>query len=270
MEVHAHSHTERKKWTHYFWEFLMLFLAVFCGFLAENIREHSVEKSREKELAKALYTELSDDSAVAANKVKMRLEKEKDMDYMNRFFKDGSLTPLPREFYPAYTTATYLMNTYAFEPKDGLLSQLRNSGSLRYFKSIALQKLLGEITVCINNIRYRNDQEYQYFASPIKPFILKYYDFNWLDQLRKEDANANILDLINSYRRSNRTIEGRILNLSSFDRSEASNMILFFKQMLVSTRTLQLNNYILANHKILQVLRDNYSVKMNDKDISNE
>ena len=42
MEVHHHSspapggsHTPRKKWTHYFWEFLMLFLAVFCGFLAE-------------------------------------------------------------------------------------------------------------------------------------------------------------------------------------------------------------------------------------------
>ena len=38
MEVHAHTHTERKKWTHYLWEFLMLFLAVFCGFLAENQR----------------------------------------------------------------------------------------------------------------------------------------------------------------------------------------------------------------------------------------
>jgi hypothetical protein len=36
MEVHHHAHTARKKWTHYFWEFLMLFVAVFCGFLAEN------------------------------------------------------------------------------------------------------------------------------------------------------------------------------------------------------------------------------------------
>jgi hypothetical protein len=34
MEVHAHARTARKKWTHYFWEFLMLFFAVFCGFLA--------------------------------------------------------------------------------------------------------------------------------------------------------------------------------------------------------------------------------------------
>ena len=45
MEVHHHpiaigSHTSRKKWTPYLWEFLMLFLAVFCRFLAENQREH--------------------------------------------------------------------------------------------------------------------------------------------------------------------------------------------------------------------------------------
>ena len=47
MEVHAHTHTERKKWTHYLWEFLMLFLAVFCGFLAENQREHLLEQQRD-------------------------------------------------------------------------------------------------------------------------------------------------------------------------------------------------------------------------------
>ena len=44
MEVHHHPHTSGKKWTHYFWEFLMLFLAVFCGFIAENFREHQIEK----------------------------------------------------------------------------------------------------------------------------------------------------------------------------------------------------------------------------------
>jgi len=38
METHAH-HLHKapgKKWTHYLFEFFMLFLAVFCGFLAEN------------------------------------------------------------------------------------------------------------------------------------------------------------------------------------------------------------------------------------------
>jgi hypothetical protein len=46
MEVHHHAHTARKRWTHYFWEFLMLFLAVFCGFLAEYQLEHKIEKER--------------------------------------------------------------------------------------------------------------------------------------------------------------------------------------------------------------------------------
>lgn len=37
MEVHHHTHPShgKKTWKEYFWEFLMLFLAVFCGFLAE-------------------------------------------------------------------------------------------------------------------------------------------------------------------------------------------------------------------------------------------
>ena len=52
MEVHHHAHTARKKWTHYFWEFLMLFLAVFCGFLAEYQLEHTIEHQREKQYMK--------------------------------------------------------------------------------------------------------------------------------------------------------------------------------------------------------------------------
>jgi hypothetical protein len=39
MEVHHHS-TTKHKWTHYLWEFLMLFLAVTIGFYAENMREN--------------------------------------------------------------------------------------------------------------------------------------------------------------------------------------------------------------------------------------
>src|SRR5678816_3815911 len=51
MDTHAH-HLHKapgKKWTHYLFEFFMLFHAVFCGFLAENIREHKIERDKEKE-----------------------------------------------------------------------------------------------------------------------------------------------------------------------------------------------------------------------------
>jgi hypothetical protein len=62
MEVHHHSHTQRKNWTHYFWEFMMLFLAVFCGFLAEYQLEHKIEKNREKQYVKSFGEDLAADT----------------------------------------------------------------------------------------------------------------------------------------------------------------------------------------------------------------
>jgi hypothetical protein len=50
MEVHhPHHPTHKKKWSEYIIEFIMLFTAVFLGFIAENIREHAVEQNRAKE-----------------------------------------------------------------------------------------------------------------------------------------------------------------------------------------------------------------------------
>ena len=261
MEVHAHTHSARKKWTHYFWEFLMLFLAVFCGFLAEYQLEHTIEHQREKEYARALYDELYADSVVFAKKIEGRLGKEKDCDYLVRYIRDSSLTNLPRDFYPAYTVVMYLITSYTFEPKDGVLNQLKGSGSLRYFKSPSLQKLFGDISVYINNVRDRNEQEYQFFASPIKQFDLKHYDFNWMNELRKMDESGYNMDLVNRYRAGDTVIKADILNVDSFNRGEAINMIAFYKQMLVSTRTLAMKDYMTANQKLLQELRRNYKLK---------
>jgi hypothetical protein len=69
MEVHTHTHSARKKWTHYFWEFLMLFLAVFCGFLAENFREHQVEKQRGKQYVHSFYQDLKTDTTTFSRMV---------------------------------------------------------------------------------------------------------------------------------------------------------------------------------------------------------
>jgi hypothetical protein len=263
MEVHKHPHdiTHKKKWGEYLLEFFMLFLAVFLGFIAENIRETKAEHEREKQYARELYSEFYADSIAFAKKVNARLDKERDCDYLYSYIKDSSLTDIPKRFYPAYTTVFYLINSYTFEPKDGILSQLKSSGSLRYFKDAELQKLFGDISVAINNVRYRNEQEYQFFANPIKPFILQHYDFKWVDNVRKMSPNAAFLDLLNLYQSSNKLIEANILNLSTFNRDEAANMVMFYKTMMVSSRTLQMNDYALINHKILEELRKTYKLE---------
>src|ERR1700704_3755326 len=65
MEVHKHPHhvTHRKKWGEYLLEFFMLFLAVFLGFVAENIRETSVERHQEKEYMNLMMEDLKKDTA---------------------------------------------------------------------------------------------------------------------------------------------------------------------------------------------------------------
>lgn len=67
MEVHHHSHTPRKKWSHYFWEFFMLFLAVTLGFFVENQREHMVEHRREKQYIRSMVVDLQADTTKLGN-----------------------------------------------------------------------------------------------------------------------------------------------------------------------------------------------------------
>jgi hypothetical protein len=64
MEVHHHGgeHHGPKKIKDYFLEFLMIFLAVTLGFLAENFREFITDKSHVAELAGQLKEDLTNDT----------------------------------------------------------------------------------------------------------------------------------------------------------------------------------------------------------------
>src|SRR6478752_5293011 len=64
MEVHHHPHSHGKKnFKTYLWEFVMLFLAVFCGFLAEYYLEHRIEKERGNQFIESFYEDLKTDTA---------------------------------------------------------------------------------------------------------------------------------------------------------------------------------------------------------------
>src|SRR6188472_4668773 len=97
MEVHAHTHTPRKKWTHYLWEFLMLFLAVFCGFLAENQREHMIENQRERKFISSLVKDVELDivSLRQAEDIRKKYANYYDsLIYLFKNYKDSSLTDI--------------------------------------------------------------------------------------------------------------------------------------------------------------------------------
>src|SRR6266542_3833667 len=91
MEVHSHTHTPRKKWTHYLWEFLMLFLAVFCGFLAENWREHIAEHQREKKYIQSMVADLRKDTAEVTPIIEDNINKFNGMDSLRQLLSKDTL-----------------------------------------------------------------------------------------------------------------------------------------------------------------------------------
>ncbi|MBK7561519.1 MAG: hypothetical protein IPI68_08340 [Chitinophagaceae bacterium] len=131
MEVHAHTHTPRKKWTHYLWEFLMLFLAVFCGFLAENQREHFVENKREKQFMKTLLHDLGNDTANFTRTINTFQSTIDRFDSLKYSIKN----PLtPENILNTYKAATLLQNFSSFNYSDRTIEQLRSAGNFRLIR----------------------------------------------------------------------------------------------------------------------------------------
>jgi hypothetical protein len=258
MEVHHHSHTERKKWTHYLWEFLMLFLAVFCGFLAENFREHYVEHQRAAQLAANLYKELYADSILLQANIDIRNTKEASCNYFINYVRDSDLTHLSETFYPAFTRTFVQTAQLLFEPHDGILNQLRNSGELRYFKNPELQARVGDIGVAIANVRTRNDKEYSFVEFYLRPFTLKYYDFQWYEEYIQHGK----LSLAQALSQNSKTqYQPKIINASLFNRQEAQNITSYYLLMLRGTRQTQYHSYADINHVLLEILRAEYHFK---------
>ncbi|HEY6062905.1 MAG TPA: hypothetical protein VIV35_04820 [Chitinophagaceae bacterium] len=134
MELHAHTYTPApggtgwKKFKHYLWEFLMLFLAVFCGFLAENQREHYVEKRHEKQFMISLVKDLELDTSQLNRIQRFRQDRLADIDSLTIFFTvpDPERVPLAK-----YNVIRTLLGSINFFQNSGTLDQLKNSGGLR-------------------------------------------------------------------------------------------------------------------------------------------
>ena len=140
MEVHAHTHTPRKKWTHYFWEFLMLFLAVTLGFLVENQREHYIEHKRAKDFASLLVDDLKFDIAELnrADRILNKIIVAGDSLASLLNAPDIKQVPGGKLYYYEYWSGW----RWKIVSRDATLQQLKNSGSLRYMKSIVVRKVL--------------------------------------------------------------------------------------------------------------------------------
>lgn len=132
MEVHHHPHSEGKKFKHYLFEFFMLFLAVFCGFLTENFREHRVENQREKQYMFTMLEDLKSDTAFMNYNInELKIVK-------NSIDSVADVIHIPAagtDFNKVYRNIFKAFDYYSFRFNDRTISQLKSSGDFRLIRN---------------------------------------------------------------------------------------------------------------------------------------
>jgi hypothetical protein len=182
MEVHAHSHTERRKWLHYFWEFFMLFLAVTLGFLVENQREHYIEHERAKVYARSMLTNLETDTA-ELNQITFRGEfAVKYLDSFLQLVTTSEIDQIPTgKLYWYGLWGGYIRG---FEPNDATFQQMRSSGSLRYFRNYDLEQKISEYDQMIRRMKALNEIDQPVFLETRKARA-RIFDFKYNNEANR-------------------------------------------------------------------------------------
>jgi hypothetical protein len=172
MEVHHHAHPStspghRKKWTHYFWEFIMLFLAVSLGFYAENTREVILHKKEVKSQLNSMMSDLQSDITLF-DSVTIRNSHGAEMADTLVGLLQADIKNTPEIYYAARTVTAnlgyYYTNSKSFE-------QLKTAGLLRYIKNKVLLDSIGNYYA-----------SFQWLANQIDLLRLK------LDEIHKGNA----------------------------------------------------------------------------------
>jgi hypothetical protein len=192
METHAqHLHqAPGHGWKHYLFEFLMLFLAVTLGFLAENQRERYVELRREKQFANLLYADLSKDAKDIDNVIDIKQWRAKKIDSLFYFLATADLQKNARSIY--YYRAFVDINV-PFKPNDATIQQLRSSGSLRYFSNLKLYNSITKYYSDWSNY-YDNEPSSTSTISSFVPATSKMFDADMLYSIKS--ITASIKDAV--------------------------------------------------------------------------
>lgn len=128
MEVHHHPdlHHKKKNFKEFFLEFIMIFLAVSLGFIAENVRESISNHEKEKGYVQSLINNLTDDTATMH--MVLRENNRKIDTLMQLQFLYKSDFTKPETIYLLYRHCSMVGFYSIFKTNDATMMQLKTSG----------------------------------------------------------------------------------------------------------------------------------------------
>ena len=237
MEVHHHPHVGKKNFKEYVLEGLMIFLAVSMGFIAENIREHFVEKETEKKYVESYLQDLKSDlvrfdRVINQNKITI-LQIDQTLKTLHQpFLNDSSLILL----YKLNNTNTLFMNMLFNERTS---SQLKMAGGYKLISKQAVSDSMAKRDLDINwNEMMRNrlyNLGFEIKTKAVPKLFDSYLAYNYDNEFKKTGDSMN-----NTITRSNFSKEINKYALLSSNRNDIvyySNLLIMYQKLLAYYNT---------------------------------
>ena len=118
---------ESKSWKRYFSDFLMIFLAVTLGFIAENIREYFSDEKTGKEYAISLKEDLIRDTVIIQYTIKKLMKSLENCDTLVHYLRENKVTKAI-DLQKIYEANLLSLGSVGFSLTDRTSEQLKNGG----------------------------------------------------------------------------------------------------------------------------------------------
>jgi hypothetical protein len=236
MEVHHHSHTSRKKWSHYLWEFFMLFMAVTLGFFVENQREHYIEKQRGVKYVRSFVDDLVQDTSYFSGLLAVYQEKENALDSIfecydtvtGKIYSNACLLGL----------AEHSTGFPDFVYTDRTLQQLKNAGGLRLLNTADADSI-ANYDVTVRSMQVNETTELQETQTLLRSIMYELFNFS----AQRGVTAENKIPILSE---DNKHLINKYFNVLFHYRWVIQGQIYFFKRLI--TRATSLISYFKKEH----------------------
>jgi hypothetical protein len=174
MEVHHHGgdHHGPKKFKDYFLEFLMIFLAVTMGFLAENLREYITDKNHVEELAGQLKEDLGHDTVSVGKLIEFEWVQIKRTDSLYQMLIQP---PSQIDYRKLQDMIVSCDRMDFFYPSTGAISTIKRELQLKEFVKTKIASYIDNYEKVVTVLQTFEKRDIDYLGKYIETFLSAHF-----------------------------------------------------------------------------------------------
>jgi hypothetical protein len=174
MEVHHHPQLEHKPkpWKEYLLEYLMIFLAVMTGFIAENIRETITNGEHVKQLTTQLVRDLRNDTTNLQGNILYETKFGKRMDSLYVILQQP-IAKIDKKEMQWLINKAY--NLKLFYPSLGAITAIKNELHIKQFSNSKISLYITNYEARAHVLKELEDIQTENLTSDIKSFFKDHF-----------------------------------------------------------------------------------------------